>query len=93
MSQGKWSPTLSKIRDRGPLIYNARGELPPPIQPGEEFSNELHRSDCDSRGCDIYGYSAYDAEGCFVGIGEGVDRDGYTEMDYLNMSDEEWDAL
>jgi hypothetical protein len=28
-----------------------------------------------------------------MGIGGGVDRNGYTELDYLCMSDEEWEDV
>ena len=47
----------------------------------------------DDGGYDSYGYSAFDWEGNYVGIGGGVDRNGYTENEYLCMSDEQWDNL
>ena len=37
----------------------------------------------DPEGFDMYGYSAFDEDGNYVGSGSGVDRAGYTEDDYL----------
>jgi hypothetical protein len=45
----------------------------------------------DSEGFDGYGYSAFDGEGEYVGIGVGIDRAGYTEMDYLAMDSADFD--
>jgi hypothetical protein len=39
----------------------------------------------DEEGYDMYGYSAFDANGVYVQ--DGVDRAGYTEMDYLTLQD------
>lgn len=44
----------------------------------------------DSEGFDYYGYSAFDTNGDYVGIGNRVDRLGYTKIDYLSMSEEQY---
>ncbi|WP_407308154.1 hypothetical protein [Acinetobacter sp.] len=87
MSRGKYSPTASKQFE--PFDRNSKGELPPATWP-EGYDEKVHFANYDANGFDSYGYSAYDAHGTYVGIGEGVDRDGYTEMDYLRMDDEEF---
>lgn len=44
----------------------------------------------DNEGFDSYGYSAFDKNGTYMGIGEGIDRNGLTEQDYLVMDSEEF---
>ena len=58
---------------------------------GETFDARLYFANYDENGYDSYGYSAFDADGNYVGAGDGVDRWGYTEWDYLATSDEEFD--
>lgn len=45
----------------------------------------------DHEGFDSYGYSAFNSEGKYVGIGQGIDRNGFSENDYLAMSDDEFE--
>jgi hypothetical protein len=53
----------------------------------ESFHNyKSKNSDYDNEGFDSYGYSAFDVDGNFVGHGKGIDRYGYTELDYLTDS-------
>ena len=47
----------------------------------------------DDEGFDSYGYSAFDRFGTYSGIGGGVDRNGYTEYEYLFMTDEKWEDV
>lgn len=96
MSKGKYSPTiyatLSGRTDCGPFTYNAKGEIPPATWEEGKYDTEVHFGNYDKDGFDSYGYSAYDADGKYVGIGDGVDRTGYTEMEYLCMSDDQFEA-
>ena len=90
MSRGKYSPNLPH-RERNEFIYNADRNIPPEYTPGKDTFNErLHFGDYDVDGFDSYGYSAFDSEGRFVGTGNGIDRDGFTELDYLTMSNDEF---
>ena len=89
MSKGKYSPNLPR-NDRS-FDYNAKRQIPPTFDKSEDYDQEIHFANYDSEGYDSYGYSAYDADGKFVGLGDGIDRNGYTEMDYLCMSDEEFE--
>jgi len=50
-------------------------------------------ADYDSEGYDSYGYSGVDQDGNYVGCGNGIDRLGYTEMDYLSMSQDDWEDI
>jgi hypothetical protein len=90
MSKGKYSPTVLKTASyyEQNFIYNAKGEIPPDTW--ERFNPETHFGNYDKEGYDSYGYSAYDKDGKYVGVGEGVDRNGYTETDYLLMTDDEY---
>lgn len=94
MSQGKYSPTMCVKRDVE-YIYNAYGK------PCAEWSREVEANgvvydektmfgNYDSEGFDGYGYSAFDSEGTYVGIGTGIDRLGYTENEYMCMSIEDF---
>lgn len=96
MSKGKYSPTVYYRKDKDePFDKNCYG------QPCVEWSQAVEDSgvvynektmfgNYDSQGFDSYGYSAFDEDGYYVGVGNGVDRNGYTEHDYLEMSDEEF---
>lgn len=85
MSRGKYSPTLPHRNEGFEFFkYNAKGEIPPEyVQGSMRYDPEIHFADHDEEGYDYYGYSSYDAEGKYVGCGAGVDRNGYTETDYL----------
>jgi len=90
MSRGKYSPNYPYNKD---YRFNAKGELPVPyhlIGNQTVYDEETMNSDHDDEGFDRYGYSAYDEDGTYVGIGDGVDRNGYTEFEYLTMSEEEF---
>ena len=97
MSKGKYSPTpwkrnRDRDEDENDFIYNAKGELPAPYDHTKDtLIEEIHIDGYDKEGYDSYGYSAYTRNGKFVGCGQGVDRNGYTEDDYLMMSDEEFE--
>lgn len=97
MSKGKYSPSITIAMANRPYevyCYNADKQIPPEYVPGRDTYNErLHFADYDADGFDRYGYSALDADGNYVGIGEGIDRFGYTEMDYLRMSDDDFEAI
>jgi hypothetical protein len=92
MSTGKYSPLCPNTHEDYTFFkFNCYGEVP------ESWNQEVHDSgveynsvtmfdDYDDEGFDSYGYSAFDADGNFVGHGSGIDRYGYTEMDYLTDS-------
>lgn len=89
MSRGKYSPFRKVVSE---YIYNAKGEVPAEWNK-ENYNAETMFGEYDKDGYDSYGYSAYDSEGTFVGSSNGVDRAGYTEYQYLLMSDEEFYSL
>lgn len=95
MSKGKYSPSLTRkmIDGESAYIYNADGQIPPSVTPDLKYDTRRDFPNYDQEGYDSYGYSAFDSDGNYVGIGDGVDRWGYTEMDYLLMSDEEFLSL
>lgn len=93
MSKGKYSPTVYSLKhqgDRTQYKYNAKGEMPEKFD-HDQYNEETMFDNYDSEGFDSYGYSAYSHDGTFVGVGNGVDRKGYTENDYLSMSDDEYE--
>lgn len=91
MSQGKYSPCARYMNDD--CIYNAMGNVPEPYNVGDTYNPMLHFANYDKNGFDNYGYSAFDADGNYLGIArDGVDPLGYTEMDYLVMDETDWDA-
>lgn len=90
MGTGKYSPLCPHAHEEGWEAYrfNCYGEKP------VEWSKELADSGVvydqktmydyyDDEGFDSYGYSAFDSDGDYIGIGDGIDRYGYTEIDYL----------
>lgn len=95
MSQGKYSPRCPHARDDTyEFQFNCHGEIPPPYDHTVDvFDQQLHFGNYDDEGFDSYGYSAFDAEGAYVGIGDGVDRLGYTEWEYLTMSYQDFCAI
>ncbi len=89
MSTGKYSPLCPHAaeRDYSAFVYNCYGELPPAYDHAAgEYNQKLHYDNYDSEGFDSYGYSCFDEDGNYVGCGDGIDRYGYTEMDYLKDS-------
>ena len=98
MSQGKYSPSLTREMCNRPYdayCYNADKQIPPPFTPGSgEYETRIHFDNYDEEGYDDYGYSAFDANGNYVGIRtDGVDRWGYSEWDYLAMDDDEFENI
>lgn len=93
MARGKYSPNLPRGKE---FIYNCYGQKP--VRWSEEIRqvgilyDELTMfANYDDEGYDSYGYRAFDIEGNYVGIGNGVDRNGYTEYEYLCMTDDQWE--
>ena len=101
MSNGKYSPALTPkdaARHFTDYCYNADRQIPPAWtsemrERGEVYDARVHYGNYDENGYDCYGYSAFDSGGNYIGIGEGIDRWGYTEMDYACMSDQEFNNL
>lgn len=90
MSTGKYSPLCPHAHESGWDAYrfNCYGETPAPwnkelADAGVEYDEKTMYDNYDDEGFDSYGYSSFDADGNYVGVGNGVDRYGYTEMDYL----------
>lgn len=97
MSKGKYSPSLTSAhcaRGYEAYCYNAYGKIPADWKAeNAEYDTMLHFGDYDEEGFDSYGYSALDANGYYVGPGNGIDRWGYTEDQYLCMSDDEFESI
>ena len=84
MSVGKYSPNCPHANSNYEFKYNCYKQIPPEYKAGVDvYDDKIHGSDYDSEGFDRYGYSAFDEDGNFVGHGQGVDREGMTEDDYL----------
>lgn len=98
MSRGKYSPYLPKANPNREFKYNCFKQLPVPwsreiADSGVAYDEKTMFDQYDEEGFDSYGYSAFDAECNYVGIGNGIDRLGYTEDEYLCMPDDEFDSL
>lgn len=98
MSKGKYSPTVycHRYYDGRTFDKNCYGQIPAEwskevADRGVVYDEKTMFANYDSEGYDSYGYSAFDRDGVYVGIGSGVDRQGYTENDYRSMSDEEFE--
>lgn len=94
MSQGKYSPALIVK----PCDFNCYGKPPAPWtkeiqESGVEYDEKTMFANYDEDGFDRYGYSAFDSDGKYVGIGNGIDRRGYTEFEYLVMSPEDFQNI
>lgn len=92
MSRGKYSPVCKDWPQNYEFKYNCYGQEPEHwnqevYDSGLEYNTKTMFGDYDEEGYDSYGYSAFDSDGNFVGHGEGIDRDGYTEDDYLTLQD------
>ena len=90
MGVGKYSPLCPHANEPGWDAYkfNCYGEVPDDwdqaaIDRGVVYDPKTMYDNYDNEGFDSYGYSAFDIDGNYVGIGNGIDRYGYTEMDYL----------
>jgi hypothetical protein len=91
--QGKYSPNIprsSKNKSHKDFIFNALGEVPQRNIFDSPYVQEIMFGDYDEEGFDSYGYSAYDKNGKYVGNGEGIDRNGITETEYLLMEPQEF---
>ena len=93
MSRGKYSVLAYKEWPEGyEFKYNCYGKEPAPwtkemIDAGETFDEKTMFGNYDEEGYDSYGYSSFDADNNYIGCGSGIDRVGYTEMDYLTLQD------
>lgn len=88
MSRGKYSPWCYNNRQKDTeYIYNCYGEVPA-IWDKDNYDEKLMFENYDSEGFDSYGYSAFELNGTYAGIGSGVDRYGYTENQYMSMTHE-----
>ena len=89
MSRGKFSVLAYKKWPEGyEFKFNAYGNEPEPWNDkieasGVDYDSLTMFANYDEDGYDSYGYSAFDIGGNFVGHGDGVDRAGWTETDYL----------
>lgn len=90
MSRGKYSPNLPK-QNFDAFVYNADKKIPPVFDGSIPFDPRLHMGCYDSEGFDSYGYSGFDIDENYVGIGDGIDRNGITEYEYMVMDDEEFE--
>jgi hypothetical protein len=94
MSRGKYSPNLPSGKE---FIYNCYGkpvtEWDWQTSEGDTYDELTMFANYDDEGYDSYGYSAFDRFGTYSGIGGGVDRNGYTEYEYLFMTDEKWEDV
>ena len=94
MSRGKYSPNLPCGKE---FIYNCYGkpvtEWDWQTSEGDTYDELTMFANYDDEGYDSYGYSAFDEFGNYMGIGGGVDRNGYTEHEYLCMTDDEWEDV
>ncbi len=92
MSRGKYSLAYKDWPDDYEHKYNCLKQLPAPWSMelkglGIEYDTQTMMPGYDEEGFDYYGYSAFDLDGNFVGHGDGVDRAGYTESQYLALED------
>lgn len=87
MSRGKYSLAYKHWPDGYEFKYNCYGQIPEPYDGTQEYDTATMFADHDEEGYDGYGYSAFDEHGNYVGIGNGVDREGWTEMEYLREED------
>lgn len=90
MGIGKYSPFCPNSNKPYSDTYrfNCYGEVPAEwnkeiAATGVIYDEKTMYPDYDDEGFDSYGYSAFDTNGNYVGHGSGIDRLGYTEMEYL----------
>jgi hypothetical protein len=93
MSRGKYSPNCPHASDRNyKYEFDCYGKLPDPWkgrdnEPDRTYDSKTMFGDFDSEGYDSYGYSCFDVNKNYVGSGAGIDREGWSEMDYLQLND------
>lgn len=90
MGKGKYSPCYPNCDSD--FLRNCFGDVVEDFLP-EDYNEIYHFESYDEQGFDSYGYSAFDKNGEYVGIGQGVDRLGYTEDDYILMTVEEFEDI
>lgn len=92
MSQGKYSPICPYAEKNYDFCFDAYGQKPAKYSGDPATYDERTMfPNFDDEGFDSYGYSCFDKDGNYLGIGCGVDRLGYTESDYLCMdADDYW---
>lgn len=83
MGMGKYSPAWKDIPE-DEYRYNAYGEVPAEHDSAAYDPKTMYDA-FDKEGFDSYGYSSFDRLGNFVGCGSGIDRLGYTELEYERM--------
>ena len=99
MSQGKYSPTVRFLNKKN-FDFNCNCYGEPPLEWNKDLENQgvLYDpksmfADYDSQGFDSYGYSCFDRNGNYTGVGTGIDRMGYTENEYLQMTQEDFESF
>tara|TARA_R110000782_G_scaffold159856_2_gene251937 strand:+ start:1223 stop:1516 length:294 start_codon:yes stop_codon:yes gene_type:complete len=88
MSRGKYSLAYKYWPEGYEHSFNCYGEEPAPWagsvnEPNRTFDEKTMFGNYDEEGYDYYGYSAFDENGEYISSGNGIDRAGFTEMDYL----------
>lgn len=95
MSQGKYSPNSPHPSNFDGFKFNCFGNVPAKwdmdVAKYTEYDQKTMYAVYDSEGFDIYGYSAFDADGNYD-FGSGVDRNGMTEYQnpYMNIDSDEF---
>ena len=92
MSKGKYSPWCYGNKTNVEYDRNAYGEVPAEWDK-DNYNEKTMFDHYDTQGFDSYGYSAFDLDGNYVGIGSGIDRYGNTELEYMSMSDDEFEHV
>ena len=92
MGRGKYSLAYKRWPEGYEFRFNCYGQEPAEwsqaVQDsGVEYDEKTMFANYDEEGFDSYGYSAFDGDGNYVGIMNGVDREGWTEHDYLTLAD------
>ena len=78
MGQGKYSPVCPHANACYEFKYNCYGKVADYYNGDQAtYDEKIHFDNYDEEGFDRYGYSSFDANGFYVGIGNGVDRLGY----------------
>lgn len=91
MGQGKYSPVCPHANTYYEFKYNCYGKIADYYNGDQAtYDEKTHFENYDEEGFDRYGYSSFDANGFYVGIGNGVDRLGYTELEYTVMDTDEY---
>ena len=93
MSRGKYSPWCYGSNQASiDYAFNCYGEVPVDWNK-EDYDEKTMYDHYDSDGFDSYGYSSFDIDGNYVGVGRGIDRYGYTENEYLCMDHDDFDSF